>query len=323
MFKPRPIEFNLVDWGGYIKPLWIRVTILPTHTQQQLMTTEYSHWTIRKQDRILDYKRSYFIESTIMPEPSNSLNQWIEKYKFKRMRINARIPKEFTDRRNIFKQWKKDIDPEEFKIRSNSVLFKSREKNKDAFTADKYPHLSIDRVYYAKQYSKSKCGCTNHTLLKCECPKCIMDLSIYSNDQYYCRLVKLFEKFESVKLEEIHEWYIACSKNYESTKETIMADHDIEDSQLPVDAVDVDDISLIEQVEEPIIGSKRSREVYEQPELVEPLPKVAAIDGLDREFYECLQRALFYGAINEKAENLKDTVFIDEDAYQANPFAFI
>lgn len=36
MFKPRPIEFNLVDWGGYIKPLWIRVTILPTHTQQQL-----------------------------------------------------------------------------------------------------------------------------------------------------------------------------------------------------------------------------------------------------------------------------------------------
>ena len=198
-----------------------------------------------------------------MQEPSKQYSDWIEKYQHTRLRKNAKIPKEHSERLKIFYDWKNSISQEEFNIASNKVLFEFRLKNQNPI--EHFPHLNIERIYYAKQFEKDKCGCkfTNRVLAKWECPGCVYNLSIYENDQYYARLVKLFKKFEDIKIEEINEWYIACNKSYDATKDTIMADHDIDDSQLPEDihSVEIDEELGEEIIEEPAItGSKRTRE---------------------------------------------------------------
>lgn len=290
--------------------------------------TEYCHWKIGRNTRVLDFQNTYFISSDIMPEQSKQLGDWIEKYKYKRLRINARIPKEYTDRLNAYKNWKKNTSPEEFAICSNSVLFKLRERNMNP--VDNFPDLEIDRIYYAKQFEKEKCGCkyTRGTLAKWECPECVQQLSIYSSDERYCRLVKLFEEIEAVKIDEINESYIVCGKEYAPTKNTLMAEYDIDDSQLPND-IDLVELDVDTEIaEEPITGSKRNREEAEI--------EIIDLDHLEQEhvpahaipfdapnFNIDLINALLFAGVNQNRKKFKNAKFVDEADYQANPFAFI
>jgi hypothetical protein len=251
-----------------------------------------------------------------MKEPSQKLKEWIYKYTNNRLRKNAKIPQEFTDRINTFEQWKNNMDPEELKVYSNRVLFEHR------FDAiEQLPSLINGSVYYAAQYEKEKCNCkwTKGLIEKKKCASCFESLTVYQSDEFCLRLVNVFGAFEDIALDEIYETYIVFGKNYEAAREAIMAEHEIEESQLPVEAIDIEDVTDIEVV----VGSKRNREVYVEQENMEPPQKIAAIEGLEKEFRECIQRALYYSAVDEKIKQFKNTIFVDEGAYQANPFAFV
>lgn len=278
--------------------------------------TTYNHYIISDEDRKLKFINSYYINSEIIQEPSQQLQEWITKFSNNRLRKNAKIPQEYTNRINTFEQWKNNMDPEELKVHSNRVLFEHR------FDAvEQLPSLINGSIYYAAQYEKEKCNCkwTKGLIEKKKCIDCVESLTVYQSDEFFLRLTNVFSSFEDITLDEIQDTYILFGKNYEASRDAIMAEHDIEESQLPAEVIDIEDVTDIEVV----VGSKRNREVYDEQETVEPPQKIAAIEGLEKEFRECIQRALYYSAVDEKIKQFKNTIFVDEGAYQANPFAFV
>ena len=292
---------------------------------------EYQHYKMNKTTRELVFKGTYCITPGVMPKQSTRLTLWFEKYQWKKLRKNARIPDEYHKRLDIYKNWKKSISPEEFELRKNPVLFKFHIKNKKPIAW--FPDAEIDRVYYAKQFEKDKCGCKHTSSMKAkwECQTCVKKLSIYSSDKNYNRLVKLFENVESVKIEEINEWYIVCNKEYGPTKNTIMSDHDLDDSQLPND---VDSVNLAEDEEEvgtvetPVVGTKRTREEAEieivDLDLLEEQSRPSSIATFDpANFNAQLISALIFAGANQNRKKFKNTKFVDETEYQNNPFLFI
>lgn len=292
--------------------------------------TEYKYYKICKKDRELFFRGTYYINPGTMPQQSKELTLWFEKYQGKKLRKNARIPKEYTERLTIYKNWKKSISPEEFELRSNTVLFEFHLRNRNPIAH--FPDLETHRVYYAKQFEKDKCSCkyTHSLKAKWECRTCVGKLSIYSSDENYNRLVKLFENIESVKIEEINEWYIVCNKEYGPTKNTIMSDHDLDDSQLPndVDSVDLAEDEEVEAVETPVVGTKRTREEAEielvDLDLLEQESRPSLIATFDpSNFNAQLISALIFAGADQNRKKYKNSKFVDEGEYQNNPFLFI
>lgn len=261
-----------------------------------------------------------------MPPESALLTTWLEKNQNMKIRKNARIPKDFEQRRQIYKLWKKNVDPEELRIRSDGCLYNLWDKSE--IPKVRHPECEKNRIYYAEQYEKDSCPHYIRLYKKLDCEICVATLSIYSTDKHYPHLVNMFSKVERVKLEVLNDWYIVSSKNVELAKDLIMDDLDVEPSELVASAVDVEEEEDI--VETPIVGNKRARVEVPQPEnivdldLLEPPAKVVAIpENGPADFHEALIRAIFFRNISEKAKSLKPVAFVDEEAYQQNPFAFL
>lgn len=237
----------------------------------------FQHYEINPENRTLEYKNKYYIRKDVMPEISEELEKWIWNWygNGKKLRKNAKIPKEFTHRNQIFEDWKKNVSEEDLVDFTNQHLLRAylAEITYGVKTGcDFFQDLKKERIYYAQQYEKEKCTCKySRGKKKFECRQCILSLSIYENDENFKRLIRLFEKNEDIVFEEVADWYIVCNKNYDSAKDTIMADHDIEDSQIQEEIPLIED-DLVEIIEKPITGSKRTREEAEIIDLDEYCP---------------------------------------------------
>lgn len=115
-------------------------------------------------------------------------------------------------------------------------------------------------IYKASEYICGTCTCPK--VLNCykaitpksDCIFCIQRLTIYEDDKYYNRLKEMFCYYpHKVPAQVIQQTYIVCGKNFELTKDTIMADYEINESDVIDKAEEYDEVEIVENVQVPEI----------------------------------------------------------------------
>lgn len=138
-------------------------------------------------------------------------------------------------------------------------------------------------IYFAEHYVEGKCQCSKSKnkasgyVNKSSCELCLEKYKIFVDDKFYPRLVHMFTPHR-VFVPEIQDTYIVCGKNFQLTKETLMNDRQIHESELKDLEIKYEDVEIVEAPEkinfaEPIydelpqpisfaLSNKRSREEF-------------------------------------------------------------
>ena len=96
---------------------------------------------------------------------------------------------------------------------------------------------------------KGKSEYYKRNVLKVCCIKCISRATIYSDDKYYSRLLKIFNSVQQVPTNAIQEYYIMFGKNFEATKENIIAEFDLNESDICDEIEKYDEVEIVPCIE--------------------------------------------------------------------------
>ena len=168
----------------------------------------------------------------------------------------------------------------------------------------KYQSYFRTPIYHVEEQFLA--GTCKHFYIECpkdECEVCLEECTILENDEIYFRLEKMFETHQ-VPIELIREQYIVCGKNFESTKQMVIIECDLDETKIIDEIKEYDEVEIVESIvipekpditipvydelPAPIILGKRQREVYvPAPEaLLEEEEEISFYDGITGELIQ-------------------------------------
>lgn len=158
-------------------------------------------------------------------------------------------------------------------------------------------------LHIEEQFLVGNCKCKYHRYGRDSCRTCVENCTIFEDDKIYFRLVKMFEMHQ-VPIELIREQYIVCGKNFESTKQMVIIECDLDETKIIDEIQEYDEVEIVENIvipekpditipvydelPAPIILGKRQREVYvPAPEaLLEEEEEITFYDGITGELIQ-------------------------------------